>query len=73
LCVQKQCILGNGLEPSVTEAVVLPPYFEQAFQAHVFVDKDASRGHREALTVRVEPQTAGVAPRSLTLSAEVVN
>lgn len=73
LCVQKQCILGDGTEPSVAEVVVLAPYFEQPFQAHLFVDKDASRGQRGALSVRVEPQTAGVAPRSVILSAEVVN
>jgi hypothetical protein len=73
LCVQRQCILGNGTEPSVAEVVVLPPYFEQPFQAHLFVDEDAGRGQRGALSVRVEPQTAGVAPRSVTLSAEVVN
>jgi hypothetical protein len=73
LCVQKQCILGNGTEPSVTEVVVLPPYFEQPFQAHLFVDESAGRGQRGALNVRVEPQTAGVVPRSVILSAEVVN
>ncbi len=73
LCVQKQCILGNGTEPSVTEVVVLPPYFEQAFQAHVFVEESAGRGQRGTLNVRIEPQSAGVAPRSVTLSAEVVN
>lgn len=73
LCVQKQCILGNGTEPSVSEVVVLPPYFEQAFKAHLFVDEGARRGQRGVLNVRVEPQSASVAPRGVTLSAEVVN
>jgi hypothetical protein len=71
LCVDKQCLLGDGSEPSVTDPVVLPPYLEQAFKAHVFVDQAARSGQETALTLRVEPLTGATMPRSVTLSAQV--
>jgi hypothetical protein len=71
LCVEKQCLLGDGTEPSVTDPVVLPPYLEQAFQAHVFVDAAARSGQQTALTLRVEPLVEAAMPRSVTLSAQV--
>lgn len=71
LCVEKQCLLGDGSEPSVTDPVILPPYLEQQFQAHLFVDADAQPGQQSALTLRVEPQAAQARPHSLTLRAQV--
>jgi hypothetical protein len=71
LCVEKQCLLGDGTEPSVTDPVTLPPYFEQPFQAHLFVDKAAQPGHQSTLTLRVVPLVEAAAPRSVTLSALV--
>ena len=73
LCVDKQCLLGDGSEPSVTEPFVLPPYLEQPFQAHLFVDKAALPGHQSSLTLRVEPQLPGIAPQSLTLSGQLAS
>lgn len=71
LCVEKQCLLGDGTDPSVTDPVTLPPYLEQPFQAHLFVDKAAQPGHQSTLTLRVEPQAPGIAAQSLTLSAQL--
>ena len=71
LCVDKQCLLGDGSEPSVTQPFVLPPYLEQPFQTHLFVDQAAQPGHQSTLTLRVEPQVQGVGAKSLTLSAVV--
>jgi hypothetical protein len=71
LCVDKQCLLGDGTEPSVTDPVTLPPYFEQPFQAHLFVDKAAQPGHQSTLTLRVEPLVEAALARSVTLSAQV--
>ncbi len=71
LCVDKQCLLGDGSEPSITDPVVLPPYLEQAFKAHVFIDEAARPGQRTALTLRVEQQTGDATPQGLTLSARV--
>jgi len=71
LCVDKQCLMGDGSEPSVTDPVILPPYLEQAFKAHVFIDEAARTGQRTALTLRVEPQTGDATPQRLTLSARV--
>jgi hypothetical protein len=71
LCVDKQCLLGDGSEPSVTDPVVLPPYLEQAFEAHLFVDAAARSGQQTALTLRVEPLVEAAMPRSVTLSAQV--
>jgi hypothetical protein len=71
LCVEKQCLLGDGTEPSITDPVTLPPYLEQPFQAHLFVDKAAQPGHQSTLTLRVEPLVEAAAPRSVTLSALV--
>ncbi len=71
LCVDKQCLLGDGSEPSVTDPVILPPYLEQAFKAHVFVDAAARSGQQTALTLRVEPLVETALPRSVTLSARV--
>jgi hypothetical protein len=71
LCVDKQCLLGDGSEPSVTDPVILPPYLEQAFKAHVFVDAAARSGQQTALTLRVEPLVEAAMPRSVTLSAQV--
>jgi len=71
LCVDKQCLLGDGSEPSVTQPFVLPPYLEQPFQTHLFVDPAAQPGHESTLTLRVEPQVQGVGAKSLTLSAKV--
>jgi hypothetical protein len=69
--VDKQCLLGDGSEPSVTDPVILPPYLEQAFKAHVFVDAAARFGQQTALTLRVEPLVEAAMPRSVTLSAQV--
>lgn len=71
LCVEKQCLLGDGSQASVTDPVVLPPYVELPFQAHVFVDGAASAGQSELLAVRVQPLVHGVEPQILTLSAVV--
>jgi hypothetical protein len=71
LCVEKQCLLGDGSEPSVTDPVVLPPYLEQAFKAQLFVDAAARPGQQTALTLRVEPLVEAAMPRSVTLSAQV--
>jgi hypothetical protein len=71
LCVDKQCLLGDGSEPSVTDPVILPPYLEQAFKAHVFVDAAARFGQQTAFTLRVEPLVEAAMPRSVTLSAQV--
>jgi hypothetical protein len=56
----------------VTDPVVLPPYLEQAFKAHVFVDAAARFGQQTALTLRVEPQINDGMSRSLALRARVV-
>lgn len=71
LCVELQCLLGDGREPSVTDPVVLPSYLEQAFEAHVFVDETARPGQETMLTLRVEPLIDAAIPRSATLSAQV--
>lgn len=71
LCVDKQCLLGDGSEPSVTDPVILPPYLEQAFKAHLFVDAAARQGQQTALTLRVEPLVDGALSRSVTLLAKV--
>ena len=71
LCVDKQCLLGDGSEPSVTDPLILPPYLEQAFKVHVFVDATARSGQQTALTLRVEPLVEAAMPRSVTLSAQV--
>lgn len=71
LCVENQCLLGDGSEPSITDPVILPPYLEQAFKAHVFVDADARSGQQTALTLRVEPLAAAALASSVTLAAQV--
>jgi len=71
LCVEKQCLLGDGSEPSVTDPVTLSPYLEQPFQAHVFVDAAARPGQSTAFTLRVEPQISDGMSRSVTLRARV--
>lgn len=71
LCVKEQCLLGDGTEPSVTDPITLPPYLEQPFQAHLFVDKAAQPGHQSTLTLRVEPLVEAPLPGSVTLSARV--
>ncbi len=71
LCVEKQCLLGDGSEPSVTDPVILPPYLEQAFKAHVFVDAAAQPGQQTALTLRVEPLVEAALAKSVTLAAQV--
>lgn len=71
LCVGKQCLLGDGSKPTVSDVVVLPPYLEQPFQAHVFVDAAARPGQQTALTLRVEPLVDTTLSRSVTLSAQV--
>lgn len=71
LCVEKQCLLGDGSEPSVTDPVILPPYLEQPFQAHLFVDQAARPGEQAELTLRVEPAPNSVSVKSLMLRAEV--
>lgn len=73
LCVDKQCLLGDGDEPSVTDPVTLPPYLEQAFNAHVFVDAAARQGQQTALSVRVEPLTGTAKPQSVLLTAQVAS
>lgn len=73
LCVDRQCLLGDGTEPSVTDPVMLPPYLEQPFQAHLFVPQAALPGHRSALTLRVEPLAPDIASQSLTLSARLAS
>lgn len=71
LCVDKQCLLGDGTEPSVSEPVALSPYVEQVFKVQLFVDPAARAGQRTALTARVEPQGNAASPRSVTLRAQV--
>lgn len=71
LCVDKQCLLGDGSEPSVTDPVILPPYLEQAFKAHVFVDAAARSGQQTVLTLRVEPLDETAVSRSVTVTAQV--
>jgi hypothetical protein len=71
LCVENQCLLGDGSQPSVTDPVTLPPYLEQPFQAHVFVDAAAKAGQRTTLILRVEPLTETRTPQSVTLNAQV--
>jgi hypothetical protein len=71
LCVEKQCLLGDGSEPSITDPVILPPYLEQPFQAHVFVDAAARPGQSTALTLRVEPLTEAAKSQSVILAAQV--
>lgn len=71
LCVERQCLLGDGSEPSVTDPVTLPPYLEQAFEAHVFVDTAARSGQQTVLTLSVEPLTEAAMLRSVTLTAQV--
>ncbi|HSN76830.1 MAG TPA: hypothetical protein VL334_17285 [Anaerolineae bacterium] len=71
LCVEKQCLLGDGSEPSVTDPVILPPYLEQPFQAHVFVDAAARPGQSTALTLRVEPLIEAAKPQSVIFAAQV--
>jgi len=71
LCVDKQCLLGDGSEPSITDPVILPPYLEQAFKAHVFIDEAARTGQRTALTLSVEPLTETAKPQSVILAAQV--
>lgn len=72
LCVDKQCLLGDGSEPSVTDPVILPPYLEQAFKAHLFVDAAARPGQQTGLSLRVEPQTGDGMSQSVALRAKVV-
>lgn len=72
LCVDKQCLLGDGNEPSLTDPVILPPYLEQGFKAHLFVDAAARPGQQTALTLRVEPQSSEAMAHSVTLRAQVV-
>ena len=72
LCVENQCLLGDGSEPSVTDPVTLPPYLEQPFQAHLFVDAAARPGQQTALTLSVEPQTGDGMPHSVALRARVI-
>ena len=45
--------------------------FCEAFEAHVFVDAGAEAGESSTLTLRVEPQVAGIAAQEMTLSAVV--
>jgi len=71
LCVELQCLLGDGSDASVSDPIVLPPYFQQPFQVHAFVNAEAAAGQSETLSLRVEPQTPGLAPQVLTLSASV--
>ena len=71
LCVDKQCLLGDGSEPSITDPLILPPYLEQAFKAHVFVDAAARSGQQTVLTLSVEPLVEAAIPRSVTLLAQV--
>jgi hypothetical protein len=71
LCVEKQCLLGDGSKASVSDPVNLPPYVELPFQAHLFVDGTASSGQFELLALRVQPLVDGVASQVLTLRAVV--
>ncbi len=71
LCVDKQCLLGDGSEPSVSDPIILPPYLEQPFQAHLFVDAAAEAGDATELVLRIEPQAQGEAAASVGLQAEV--
>jgi predicted component of type VI protein secretion system len=71
LCVEKQCLLGDGSEPSVTDPVILPPYLEQVFKARLFVDGAARSGQETLLTLRINPLIEAAMPRSVILSAHV--
>ncbi|MFZ2488413.1 MAG: hypothetical protein WAZ19_09845 [Anaerolineae bacterium] len=72
LCVNQQCLLGDGTKPSVSDPVILPPYLEQPFQAHLFVDAAAEAGDVTALVLRVESEASTVQAESITLRAQVV-
>lgn len=72
LCVNRQCLLGDGTKPSVSDPIILPPYLEQPFQAHLFVDATARSGQQTALTLRVEPRMGDGLSRSVILRARVV-
>ena len=52
LCVDKQCLLGDGSEPSVTEPFILPPYLEQAFRRTCSWSKAARPAIRPAYPAR---------------------
>lgn len=71
LCVELQCILGDGSSESRTETVILPPFLEKPFQVHLFVDDEAKPGQSAILELRVEPLAANAPSQSLTLSAVV--
>lgn len=71
LCVELQCILGDGSEESRTETVTLPPFLEKPFQVHLFVDDEAEAGQTTVLELLVDPMAANVGPQQLTLSAVV--
>lgn len=71
LCVGPQCLLGDGSETTAADPITLPPYLEQPFQAHLFVDAAAQAGQETALTLRVEPQSGDIASAAVTLHARV--
>lgn len=71
LCAEKQCLLGDGSQPTKTDPIILPPYLELAFQAHLFVDATARSGQQTALTLRVEPLTEAAMPTTVPLTAQV--
>ena len=73
LCVESQCLLGDGTEASVTDPVTLPPFLELPFQAHLFVNEEAESGETAMLNLRIEPQVDGLEARSVTLSAVVAH
>ena len=61
LCVGQQCLLGDGSKPTVADPLTLPPYLEQPFQAHVFVDDAARAGDKILLTLQVDGEDAASA------------
>lgn len=71
LCVEKQCLLGDSSQPTVSDPVILPPFLEQPYQAHIFVDEAAQTGEQTAITLRVEPQITNVAPESTAVRVRV--
>jgi len=72
LCLELQCILGDGTEPSVTETFLLPAYFELPFQVHLFVDEAAQVGQQAQLELRLEPQAGDIPRQRMTLNAAVI-
>ena len=71
LCVGPQCLLGDGSETTAADPLTLPPYLEQPFQVHVFVDPAARSGDAAEFALRVQPEAGAAQAESITLRAQV--